>query len=178
MKTKWLLFVISFFCVVLVAKAQEQGKNRKQWLSYLDKIARPVLTNLAANTLKEKMPLVLSEKADNKTVRSKVAFLEAFARTLSGIAPWLQQEEGDDNEKKLRNEYRQLAVKALSNATDPNAKDYLQWSGGQPLAGTFCPVHIFTDVQGASGLLQKSSVGGKPNGKNISEHRYKLPVLI
>ena len=133
MKTKWLLFVISFFCVVLVAKAQEQGKNRKQWLSYLDKIARPVLTNLAANTLKEKMPLVLSEKADNKAVRSKVAFLEAFARTLSGIAPWLQQEEGDDNEKKLRNEYRQLAVKALSNATDPNAKDYLQWSGGQPL---------------------------------------------
>jgi hypothetical protein len=107
--------------------------TRKLWLGYLDKIARPVLTNLAANTLKEKMPVVLSERVDNKMARSKAAYLEAFARTLSGIAPWLQSGEGDLEEKKLRDEYRQLSLKALANAVNPNAKDYLQWAGGQPL---------------------------------------------
>lgn len=122
-----LLFTVCF------VKLSAQTNTRAVWLQYLDKVARPVLTNLAANTLKEKMPLVLSERVDNKEVRSKVAYLEAFARTLSGIAPWLQQEDGDAAEKKLRSEYRQLSVKALANAVNPNAKDYLQWNGGQPL---------------------------------------------
>ncbi len=128
-----LLLICFFVAVNLSAQNKMPVSTRAQWLSYLDKIARPVLTNLAANTLKEKMPLVLSEKVDNKAVRSKVAFLEAFARTVSGIAPWLQQEEGDAAEKKLRNEFRQLALKSLANAVDPNAKDYLQWNGAQPL---------------------------------------------
>ena len=57
------------------------------------------------------MPLVLSANVDNKEVRSKVAYLEAFARTLCGIAPWLQLDEGDDKEKILRNEYRKLSLK-------------------------------------------------------------------
>ena len=111
----------------------QTNTTRKAWLSYMDKVARPVLTNLAANTLKEKMPVVLSERVDNKIARGKAAYLEAFARTLSGIAPWLQLDESDAAEKKLRDEYRQLALKALANAVNPNAKDYLQWSGGQPL---------------------------------------------
>jgi len=133
MKNVLLTFI--FLCVARpgIYAQNTVANERAQWIAYLDKIARPVLTNLAANTLKEKMPLVLSEKVDNKTVRSKVAYLEAFARTLSGIAPWLQQEEGSADEKKLRNEYRRLAIKALTNATDPAEKDYLQWNGGQPL---------------------------------------------
>lgn len=111
----------------------QSAVERKMWLLYLDKIARPVLTNLAANMLKENMPVVLPEKVDNKINRTKAAYLEAFARTLSGIAPWLQSGEGDNEEKKLRDEYRQLALKSLANAVNPNAKDYLQWVGGQPL---------------------------------------------
>ena len=86
-----LLFICFCFYITINTSAQNKTpvSTRAQWLAYLDKIARPVLTNLAANTLKEKMPLVLSERVDNKAVRSKVAFLEAFARTLSGIGPWL-----------------------------------------------------------------------------------------
>jgi hypothetical protein len=129
---KNLLFTIILFTgSINISRAQDN--TRKLWLNYLDKIARPVLTNLAANTLKEKMPVVLSERVDNKIGRTKASYLEAFARTLSGIAPWLQSGEGDSEEKKLRDEYRQLAVKSLANAVNPNAKDYLQWAGGQPL---------------------------------------------
>ena len=54
--------------------------DRKYWLGYMDKIASPVLTNLATNSLKENMPVVLSERVDNKTARTEAAYLEAFAK--------------------------------------------------------------------------------------------------
>lgn len=79
------------------------------------------------------MPVTLAEHTDNKESRTKVAYLEAFGRTLSGIAPWLQLEGGDDAEVKLRNQYRQWALKAIANAVNPQSPDYLQWQGGQPL---------------------------------------------
>jgi hypothetical protein len=127
------LIAVTFLLIFLSINISAQKNTRAEWLQLLDKTAGPVLTNLAANTLKEKMPLVLSHRVDNKTVRSNVAYLEAFARTLCGIAPWLQLEEGDDSEKKLRNQYRQLSLKALSNAVNPQTKDYMEWNGGQPL---------------------------------------------
>lgn len=129
---KIIVLLLSCFIITCV-QSQKQINTRALWLQYLDKTARPVLTNLAANTLKEKMPLVLSDRVDNKENRTKASYLEAFARTLCGIAPWLQLEEGDDAENKLRNEYRQLSVKALANAVNPSAKDYMEWNGGQPL---------------------------------------------
>lgn len=107
--------------------------DRKLWLAYMDKVARPVLSNLAEDKLKQNMPVSLAEHIDNKESRLKVAYLEAFGRTLSGIAPWLNLEGGDPAEVKLRNQYRSWALKAIANAVNPQAKDYLQWSGGQPL---------------------------------------------
>jgi hypothetical protein len=79
------------------------------------------------------MPLLLSDRIDNRESRAKVGYLEAFGRTLSGIAPWLQLEGGDPAEVKLREQYRAWALKAIANSVNPQAKDYLQWSGGQPL---------------------------------------------
>ncbi|MDB5150286.1 MAG: hypothetical protein JWQ57_4306 [Mucilaginibacter sp.] len=114
-------------------KSTAQVSDRKLWLSYMDKVARPVISNLAADQLKEKMPMLLSDRIDNKESRIKVGYLEAFGRTLSGIAPWLQLEGGDPAEVKLREQYRAWALKAIANAVNPQAKDYLQWSGGQPL---------------------------------------------
>ncbi|MEO6355527.1 MAG: DUF2264 domain-containing protein [Ferruginibacter sp.] len=129
------LLMSIFFLNNIAAQKNEAAPlpDRKIWLSDLDKIARPVLTNLANNTLKEKMPVVLSEKVDNKNARMEAAYLEAFGRTLAGIAPWLQLEEGNAEEKKLRNEYRGLAAKALANAVNPAAKDYLLFTGTQSL---------------------------------------------
>lgn len=107
--------------------------TRRLWLNTLNKIARPVLSNLAEDKLKQNMPVALSEHTDNKKTHTKAAYLEAFGRTLSGIAPWLQLEGGDAEEAALRNQYRQWCLKAIANAVNPQAKDYLQWQGGQPL---------------------------------------------
>lgn len=125
-----------FFSVLLFGLSSAQTKaveDRKLWLSYMDKIARPVMANLAEGKLKEKMPVVLSAKVDNRENRTKAAYLEAFGRTLSGIAPWLNGEGGSKEEQALREQYRQWTLKAIANAVNPASKDYLTWTGGQPL---------------------------------------------
>jgi hypothetical protein len=108
-------------------------QNRKVWLTYMDKLARPVIANLANDQLKEKMPVVLSNIIDNKAHRKECAYLEAFGRTLAGIAPWLNGEGGSTDEIALRNQYREWTLKAIANAVNPSSKDYLKWTGGQPL---------------------------------------------
>lgn len=108
--------------------------DRAEWLLRMDKVVRPVLTNLAAGTLKQNMPLVLSPKVDNAGNRSQVAYLEAFGRVLTGIAPWLNIEGGNADEVKLRQEYRALTLQAIAQAVDSTGKDYMRFSGsGQPL---------------------------------------------
>ena len=114
-------------------KALSQNADRKIWLTYLDKIARPVLSNMAEDKLKEKMPVMLSPDIDNAASRKQVAYLEAFGRLMCGIAPWLNGEGGSKEETALRNQYREWALKALANAVNPAAKDYLRWTNGQPL---------------------------------------------
>lgn len=113
--------------------AQEPQATRKTWLAYLDKVARPVLSSLAEDRLKEMAPIVLSPRVDNRDSRSKAAYLEAFGRTLSGISPWLGGEGGSNEEQALREQYRKWTLKAIANAVNPAARDYLQWTGGQPL---------------------------------------------
>jgi hypothetical protein len=124
-----LITVASMYPVI----AQDKMTDRQVWMFYMDRIARPVLSNLANDQLKEKMPVELAKNIDNKENRSRVSYLEAFGRTLSGIAPWLNAEGGSKGETDLRNQYRQWTIKAIDNATDSTAKDYMVWKGGQPL---------------------------------------------
>src|SRR5258706_5365896 len=126
------VFLVTFF-LYIPSLLQAQQDDRKLWLSYMDKIARPVLSNLSEDKLKEKMPVILSKRIDNAASRSKVAYLEALGRTLSGIAPWLNLEGRSKEEVQLRDQYRQWSLKAIANAVDSTAKDYMQWKGGQPL---------------------------------------------
>lgn len=130
---KLFLIVVSSVMLSPTIAQKTSGNDRKLWLSYLDKIARPVLSNLAEEQLKEKMPVVLSPKVDNKENRLKASYLEAFGRTLSGIAPWLNLEGGSKEETAFRTQYRQWTLKAIANAVNPSSKDYLTWTGGQPL---------------------------------------------
>ena len=137
MINKYVLLFSIIIVPVIFCKAQRIGdavSDRQFWLDHLDKLARPVLTNLAKDELKKNMPVQVSKRADNSPNRKKVAYLEAFSRLLSGIGPWLNLEGGSIKEQTLRNEYRQLVLKSISNAVNPAAKDYMEWSvGGQPL---------------------------------------------
>src|SRR5690242_18435839 len=112
--------IVSFF--FLFATAQNKQNDRRTWLNYLDKIARPVVLNLAQDQLREKMPVELSRNIDNKESRMQASYLEAFGRTLCGIAPWLDLEGGNADEVQLRNQYRQWTLKAIANAVNPSAK--------------------------------------------------------
>jgi len=144
--------ITAVWCIMFGVKAQT---DRQLWLNYMDKIARPVLSNLASDALKKNMPV---EFAANAAERKAVSYLEAFGRTLSGIAPWLNLEGGSKDEMQMRNQYREWALKAIANATNPNANDYLKWDGGQPLVDASflafglvrCPwlwKHLDTSVQ-------------------------------
>ncbi|TSD66151.1 DUF2264 domain-containing protein [Inquilinus sp. KBS0705] len=126
------LIVTCCNCLAQGNMAQTQG-TRQLWLRYMDKVARPVMLNIAADKLKANMKVEVAANTDNKNGRIQSAYLEAFGRTLSGIAPWLQTDGGDADEVKLRNQYRAWALAGIANAVNPQAKDYLQWQGGQPL---------------------------------------------
>ncbi|MEX2347482.1 MAG: DUF2264 domain-containing protein [Balneolaceae bacterium] len=122
-----------FLLIPLLLSAQNPENTRDQWLEYMDEVARPVMSNLADDQLKENMPVELSIRSDYPEMRERVAYLEAFARTLSGIAPWLDSEGGSPYEVELRNEYRGWALQGIGNATDPEKNDYFVWEGHQPL---------------------------------------------
>lgn len=95
---------------------------RDYWISVAQRIARPVLENLAARTLKKNMPV--EERPGAK--RAPVTYLEAFGRLMAGIAPWLEQDKPEP--------WIKLAQQALDAATDPQSPDYLNFhQGTQPL---------------------------------------------
>ncbi|TDH21297.1 DUF2264 domain-containing protein [Segetibacter sp. 3557_3] len=128
-----LAFISCLLFQCAFAQSKKPVNDRTTWLVKMDKICRPVMSALANDQLKATMPVELSKRVDNAENRSKVAHLEAFGRTLSGIGPWLNLEGGSKEEVSLRNEYRQWALKAIANSVNPSAKDYLKWTGGQPL---------------------------------------------
>src|SRR5687767_14543787 len=107
---------------VMNAKAQSTLNNRRLWLQHLDKLARPVISNLAEGKLKERMSVELAKNVDNAANRTSVSYLEAFGRTLSGIAPWLNLEGGSVEEVALRKQYRDWTLKAIANAVNPKSK--------------------------------------------------------
>ncbi|BES60268.1 DUF2264 domain-containing protein [Dysgonomonas capnocytophagoides] len=116
----------------LHAQKGDTSIRRMEWVKYLDKISNPVMANLANNQLHEKMPVSVPVISDDPVNRKKVAYLEIFGRTLSGIAPWLNSEGGSTEEISLRNQYRQWSLQAIDNATNPSAKDYVAWTAHIP----------------------------------------------
>ncbi|MBB5284639.1 hypothetical protein HNQ92_002782 [Rhabdobacter roseus] len=105
--------------------------DRQYWVSHLDKLARPVLENLANNRLKATMPVEEKKNAN----RASVSHLEAFGRLMAGIGPWLNRSDiTDPTEQQLHVQCTQWARQALDNATNPAAADFMNFKeGGQPL---------------------------------------------
>lgn len=120
-------------------------KHREIWLSSMEKIAVPVLSALAENKLKQTFPLSFHEQ------RSEYAPLEAFGRTLCGIAPYLEAQGLEKEEKARQQKLLSLSQKAIKNATAPNAPDFLNFcrGQGQPLVDTAFLAHAIVRAPNA-----------------------------
>ena len=68
------------------AVADSGADDRAYSVQVLTRISEPVLTSLANASLKKDLP-----SHDWEKDRANYAPLEAFGRTLSGIAPWLER---------------------------------------------------------------------------------------
>jgi hypothetical protein len=106
--------------------------DRTYWLNVLTRLGDPVLTNLAEQRLKERMPV---EAAPGLSAdRREYTHLEALGRLLAGIAPWLELDSVTGDEGQQREKYRVLSRRALDAATDPKSRDYMNYTkGAQPL---------------------------------------------
>ncbi|PVH26957.1 DUF2264 domain-containing protein [Sphingobacterium corticibacter] len=128
--------LVGFLGVIAFASFAQDKSNvdRAFWLAEMDKMARPVIRSLAHDSLRIAMPQVTSKNVDNREHRIQVQYLEVFGRVLSGIAPWLQLEGGDEEEQALRNQYRTWVIQGFENALDSNARDFMRFDvGGQQL---------------------------------------------
>jgi hypothetical protein len=125
--------IASLSAAVLTCAAADSGaEDRAYSVQVLTRISEPVLTSLAKGTLKKDLPTHDWEKD-----RVNYAPLEAFGRTLSGIAPWLELGPDDSAEGKVRAKFIDLSVKSLVNATYPKSPDFLNFNhGGQALVDT------------------------------------------
>jgi hypothetical protein len=116
----------------------------------LVRVSRPVLAALAGRRLKATMPV--QGKGDPRFDRKLFSHLEALARTLAGLAPWLDAPGLSGAECELRDEMAELARQgmalgrtpvadctslsltrtslsaALDAATDPASPDYVNFS--------------------------------------------------
>ena len=95
-------------------------EDRIFWVSTLQKIAFPVLNNLARGSLKKNMPY---ESNDSQGL--KFSYFEAFARVFNGIAPWLELGIDSSEEGQIRGKYIDLTLKCISNAVNPNNNDFI-----------------------------------------------------
>ncbi len=105
------------------------GDDRSYWVATATRIARPVVENLARGELKKRLPV-----QEGREDRQKYAALEAFGRTLTGLAPWLELPADATAEGKLRAEWAALARRGLAHAVDPSSPDFMNFTdGSQPL---------------------------------------------
>jgi hypothetical protein len=117
----------------IFALAQDNSENgndgaedREYLVGVLTTIAEPVITALAEGTLHERLPI-----HDWEQSRAAFTHYEAFARTLAGIAPWLELGPDETSEGQQRGHFIDLARQAVINATDPNSPDYMNFDGSE-----------------------------------------------
>jgi hypothetical protein len=100
------------------------GSDRATWVATMRRLADPVLKNLAAGTLKSRMPVEQASGADRKSV----THLEALGRLLAGLAPWIELPADGSQEGRLRADYADLARKAIARAVDPASPDFMNFT--------------------------------------------------
>lgn len=131
MRKKIILFVVALG-VVSCLPAQEKSKktelsDRDYWVESAYRIATPVLSNMSQEKLKANMPVEFSPTWDGRN--KEVVYMEAFARLMAGIAPWLALPDDETPEGRLRKQLHEWALASYKHAVDPKGKDYLCWKG-------------------------------------------------
>jgi len=152
------------------------GADRRYWLSVVERLATPVLGHLAAGELKKRMPVEAANPAD----RRRYTHLEAFARLLVGIAPWLELKTIDGGEADRQKHFIELAQKSIERATHPGSPDFLNFdTGGQALVDSAflaqallrAPTALWSSLDDDARkrlieALKSSRAIGTPNGSN------------
>lgn len=107
--------------------------DRAAWVDRLVRVSDPVLGALAEDSLRARMPV---ESGPGGRDRERVTHLEAVGRLLAGLGPWLDLDTSalPVGERTPHARLRALAIDGLRVATDPAARDRLNFTqGGQPL---------------------------------------------
>jgi hypothetical protein len=91
---------------------------RKLWIDSLLKISLPVLDLASKNQLKDKMP---------SSKNSEQQYLEAIARTICGISPWLNLPDDASKEAILRTDIKSKVKDTLANIVEPKSSDYIDF---------------------------------------------------
>ena len=108
--------------------ALSSSDTRANWTTLLIRVAEPVVSSLAANQLKSRMPVECPK--GNLAARRAVTHLEALGRTMSGLAPWLASSGVASSEEAQRSRMAELSRRAISNATDLTSADHLSFTAG------------------------------------------------
>lgn len=117
---------------------------RNQWVGLLVKVASAPLEALANGALRATMPVEYvagSKEGGEALQRRHFSHLEAFGRTLAGIAPWLElwhsagsASAADAAEAQQAAHFTALVHRGLGHALDPHSADALNFTQGtQPL---------------------------------------------
>src|SRR5918994_2205701 len=123
-------FLLSIGAGTSIASASAAGAqpaspgDRAIWVGVMQKLADPVLNNLAGETLKQRMPVEQAAGAK----RDGVTHLEALGRLIAGIAPWLELPADDTEEGRLRAQYGEHSRHAIARAVDPSLPDFLNFT--------------------------------------------------
>lgn len=129
--------ILLAMCVVLLsapvfaAKAKVKvaatpQSDRQYWVDMLCKISYPVIYNLANETLHKNMPVEMV--TDTHGDRTPMADLEAFGRTVCGLAPWLELPADNTAEGVKRAEMLALTLRAIKNAVDSSSVDHIKFT--------------------------------------------------
>ncbi|MCA4132603.1 DUF2264 domain-containing protein [Arthrobacter sp. M4] len=145
--------------------------DRDQWLEWLLKIGKPVLTALSERKLKERMPV-----QGTTNDRGEYTYLEALGRLLAGMAPWLEQTGLSGEEEECRSEMAALAREAIDAATDPSSPDFMNFAHGhQPIVDAAFLSHAL--VRAPKELLGKLEGGVQQNvADSLKATRSRKPA--
>lgn len=138
------------------APARKQASDRELWLKWVEKVATPVLDALERRELRRRMPVEAAK--GHEAERAVGTHLEAMARLLAGLAPWLELDDTEaesSHERGLRTRFRKAAQDGITSAVDPGSPDFMRFgesaqtlvdSSFLSLALLRAPRHLFSSM--------------------------------